>query len=349
MPTLKRFDPEVATDAYFKARHKYLNLRRQEHVPDDPPRSLESTIKNAKSWKLFEKAKFEVWHLWEGDDIIAELFIEVAFLEENRHLMEVDLEVFAPYRRQGYAKGLLPKIIEAAQQYERTLVISPTISTVPAGGVFAQRLGATKGMETHTNQLVLSEVNPARLEDWVEQAKTTARAFELGWWGNTYPEEDIAEIARLMEVMNTQPRDDLEMEDWKVEPERLRQGEAYNKARGVERRVLYARHKNGELAAFTETYWDPENPENLRQGDTGVIPKYRGHGLGKWLKAAMIQKVLAERPIVKRIRTGNADSNAGMLAINNALGFKPYIAGTVWQIEIETLKSYLGRKDTSTK
>jgi mycothiol synthase len=341
MPDLKRFDPDTATDNEFQARHTYLNLRRREHMPDDPPRSLEASIKNAKSWKLFEKAKFEVWHLWEGNHIIAELFIEVAFHDENRHLIEAEIEVFAPYRRRGCAKGLLPKVIEMAEQYDRTLVISPTISTVPAGQVFAERLGATKGIETHTNQLVLVDVDTALLKGWVEQAKTKAKDFEMGFWGDTYPEEEIEAIARLIEVMNTQPKDDLEVEDGKVKPEVLRQGEAYHKALGIERWVLYARHKSGELAGFTDTFWNPENPENLGQGDTGVLPDYRGHGLGKWLKAAMIQKVLAERPIVKRIRTGNADSNLPMLAINQALGFKPYIAGTVWQIEIEKIKAYL--------
>jgi mycothiol synthase len=344
MPDLKRFDPDTATEFDFQARHKYLNLRRQEHMPDEPPMSLKASVKNAKSRKLFEKEKFEVWHLWEENDIIAELFIEVGFHDENRHLIQAEIEVLAPYRRRGYAKGLLPKVIEMAEQYERTLVISPTISTVPAGQVFAERLGATKGMETHTNQLILADLNPSLLTSWIEAAQTSAKDFELGLWGDTYPEEEIHEIAKLIEVMNTQPRDDLEIEDWKVKPEVLRQGEAYNKARGLERWVLYARHKSGELAGFTATYWDPENPENLGQGDTGVLPDYRGHGLGKWLKAAMIQKVLLERPIVKRIRTGNADSNAAMLAINHALGFKPYIAGTVWQIEIEKIKAYLRGK-----
>ena len=62
-------------------------------------------------------------------------------------------------------------------------------------------------------------------------------------------------------------------------------------------------------------------------------PKFRGHGLGKWLKAAMLLKVLAERPDVTLVRTGNADMNVPMLKINHALGFKPYIAHTVWQLD----------------
>ncbi len=344
MPDLKRFDPDTATHDYFKARHHYLNLRRQEAMPEDPPRSLEFSITNAKSWKLMEKEKWEVWHLWEEDAIIAELFAGVAFYEDNRHLLGFELEVLAPYRRKGYAKMLLQKVIEMADKYQRTLVMSSTSSRIPAGAAFAEHLGANKGIETHTNQLVLTELDKSLVEGWVKHAATTAKEFKLGFWGDAYPEEEIHAIANLISVMNTAPKDDLQVEDWKAEPEDLRHAEAYSKARNIERWVLYVRHElSGELAGFTSTYWDPENPENLSQGDTGVLPNYRGHGLGKWLKAAMIQKVIAERPIVKRIRTGNADSNTPMLAINHALGFKPYIAETVWQIEVEKIRSYLLR------
>ena len=132
------------------------------------------------------------------------------------------------------------------------------------------------------------------------------------------------------------------MEDSQVKPEQLREGEAYAIARGVERWVLYVRHKlSRDLAGYTTTYWYPENPENLEQEATGVLPEYRGSGLGKWLKAAMIQKVLRERPVVKRIRTGNANSNAPMLAINHELGFKFYKSQVVWQLEVTKLESYL--------
>jgi mycothiol synthase len=346
MPDLKRFDPDTATHDYFKARHAYLTIRSQEEMPEDPPRSLEFSIINAKNWKLLEKEKWEVWHLWENDEIVAELFVSVGLHDHNKHLVHGEMIVLYPYRRKGYSKLLLPKLVQMAETYERTLLTCSTSSRIPAGALFAEHLGAKKGLETHTNQLALAEVDKSLLESWIENTKVTAKDFELGLW-TLYPEEEIVAVAKMIEVMNTAPKDDLDVEDFKVEPEVLRQFEAYGKVRNIEFWMMYVRHKpSGELAGYTQTFWDPENPENLGQGDTGVLPKYRGYGLGKWLKAAMIQKILAERPIVKRIRTGNADSNAPMLAINHALGFKPYIAETVWQIEVEKIKSYLQSKPT---
>ena len=55
----------------------------------------------------------------------------------------------------------------------------------------------------------------------------------------------------------------------------------------------------------------------------------------------MLNKVLKERPGIKYVRTGNADSNAAMLRINGELGFKPYMAGTLWQVEIQKVIEYL--------
>jgi mycothiol synthase len=71
--------------------------------------------------------------------------------------------------------------------------------------------------------------------------------------------------------------------------------------------------------------------------------KFATYGLGRWLKAAMIDKALRERPQVKRIRTGTADSNAPMLRINYELGFKPYLSVCTWQVETAKVLAYLGR------
>jgi mycothiol synthase len=56
----------------------------------------------------------------------------------------------------------------------------------------------------------------------------------------------------------------------------------------------------------------------------------------------MLDKVLKERPEVKYVRTGNADTNAAVLKINNELGLKPYMDSTLWQVEIERVLEYLG-------
>ena len=108
---------------------------------------------------------------------------------------------------------------------------------------------------------------------------------------------------------------------------------------------MHVRHiASGELAGFTEVVWNPYRPDILQQWGTGVKPKFRGQGLGRWLKATMLEKVLRERPSVRVIRTGNADTNAPMLKINYEMGFKPYKAFYVWEVETEQVARALAER-----
>jgi len=42
------------------------------------------------------------------------------------------------------------------------------------------------------------------------------------------------------------------------------------------------------------------------------------------------------------VRTGNADSNAAILGINQALGFQPFQSHCTWQVETEKAAAFLG-------
>jgi hypothetical protein len=54
-------------------------------------------------------------------------------------------------------------------------------------------------------------------------------------------------------------------------------------------------------------------------------------------EAAMLERIRRELPTVARVRTTNAFSNAPMLAINDALGFKIVSTHTEWQADAADL------------
>jgi RimJ/RimL family protein N-acetyltransferase len=217
-----------------------------------------------------------------------------------------------------------------------------TNDRIPAGAAFMTRIGAQQGLMEKTNQLVIDEVNRDLPRQWQERASERATGFEVGLWEGEYPDADIDAIVELWGLLNDMPFGDLDFGDFQITAEQLRQDEQSIFSRGYERWTLYVREKpTGEFAGYTEVLWNPNRPEIVDQLMTGVFPKHRNRGLGRWLKAAMLDKILEERPQAKYVRTENADINAPMLKINTELGFKPYFSVCVWQVETEQVSKYL--------
>lgn len=311
---------------------------RTEEWPDDPPRSYDKWLTGLRTVPPF--VALRIWVAWQGGEAVGRSTLEIYDTPDNRHLANADVGVLLGHRRQGIGKRLLVPAVQAAEASGRTLLMDGTDSAIPAGEAFMERLGARRGMVSRTNQLSLVDLDPALMKAWREQGPR--KEFELGWWEGAYPEAEVDAICALRAVMNTAPRDDLEVEDQVWTPEIVHQQQESLEQRKVDRRTVFARHRStGELAGYTEVFYDRALPHVLQQGDTGVLPKYRGHGLGKWLKGTMVERVPREWPEVKFIRTGNANSNAPMLRINHAMGFRSYKDWTIWQVEVTKVKEYL--------
>jgi GNAT superfamily N-acetyltransferase len=199
------------------------------------------------------------------------------------------------------------------------------------------------GLETHTNQLRIADVDRAQLRAWEERARERTPGFQLGFWEDAHPEELIPAMIEARKGMNLAPIGSIEWEDHITTPEELREQDASRARRGIIRWTMYVREGDSvPIAGYTEVFWDPQYPQRLWQEETTVLPPYRNRGLGRWIKAAMLEKVIRERPQIRYVRTGNADSNAPMLKINYDLGYKPYMAERVWQVETTQVRAYAG-------
>lgn len=339
------FDFADAADAEYAALNRHSNRAKAETLPDDPPTPLEEMVAQMKNIPPF--VGIYAWTGWNADktEMVATGVMSFLKTDENQHLAQFELNVDPEYRRQGLGSEMLRLAARAASAENRRLLMTDTNERVPAGEAFMQRLGAERGLEMHTNQLALADLDRALLNRWQAEGQKRAAGFTLGFWDGAYPDDQIDAIAKLTDVMNTAPRENLDMEDMHFTPDQIRQQEKMMAAMGTQHWTVYATESTtGRFAGFTEVQWNSNRPEIVSQGGTGVFPEFRGLGLGRWLKAAMLARILADRPEAKYVRTGNADSNAAMLGINHALGFIPYISRCVWQLDTEKALAYLAER-----
>ena len=304
-------------------------------VPEDPLRPFDAAAAQIRMTSTLWTQ--ERWIALSDRDVVAQLAIWRS-LQDNKHIRNFWIAVHPDPRRRGIARALWRTAVAAAGDGEGIVVQLWTMSRVPAAEAFAQRVGAKPGLRARTSQLDLGAIDRKLIKEW---AAIDPAGYRLEWVGSETPDALMDNVVEAIRVMNTMPREDLQWEDWKITPETVREQDRMRKARGQQRSMVLAiDEKTGKTAGFTEIFFDPRVPEILHQGGTAVEPSHRGKGIGKWVKARMIEKVLREMPKAKHVRTENAGSNAAMLAINVGMGFKPAWEEVIWQMPLADARTY---------
>ncbi|MEO7716436.1 MAG: GNAT family N-acetyltransferase [Capsulimonas sp.] len=337
------FDLACAGKREFTALNDFLNLVRTEVMPDDPPLPLDLRIAGYQNIPDF--VSVSAWAAWDasGTEIVASAFAEFVTTEDNAHLVNINVNVHPKYRRRGLGREMFRQAAQVPRREGKTLIMGSTNGREPGGEAFMLRIGAERGLTMRAFQLRLENVDSEQIRLLLED-QTSPDAFMLEFHDGAYPEDQLTAIVNLHAVMNTQPRGDLDIEDVQTTPEQIRQMESMEAAAGVQRWTLTAREAStGRLAGITEVIWHPGVPQIVKQEMTGVLPEFRGHGLGLRIKAAMIDRILRERTQAKFVRTANADANAAMLRINETLGFEPYMSACNWQVTTEQALAYLAQ------
>lgn len=264
----------------------------------------------------------------------------VVAADNDQRSLRVDLAVLPEYRRRGIGRDLLSHAAAVAQGLGREFVTGDSYDTVPAGEEFAERVGAIPGLRNHLNRLAVADVDREMVRRWVDEGPSRAAAYELVTFDSPIPDKHLDDVASIITAMNDAPTDDLETAPLALTGETVRAFEGLGLAAGLAVWWILAYERStGLVVGETDVRLDPKQPQTITQGTTVVRREHRGHALGKWLKGTMMMRILDERPDVIDIRTSNADSNAPMLGINTALGYKPYIGNTTWQVPAEHLLS----------
>ena len=240
---------------------------------------------------------------------------------------------------------MLAKAAEVARGRDRSLLISGTDED--DGRRFIEALGAPIALTWRENRLVLDQVDWEMLEEWVTEGPSRSPETTLRFSGSYLDDDLVEEFCEMAnEVSNQEPRGDLDLGDEFFTPEIYKERvDSFVAAGGALHRAVTV-ESDGRISGYTIMGYHPSESTLIRQYGTGVREIYRGRGLGKWVKAAMLLRVREKLPEVKVVITGNATINAPMLSINDRLGFKPYKDGIEVQMPLEDVENFLAKRST---
>ncbi|MFE6840475.1 GNAT family N-acetyltransferase [Streptomyces sp. NPDC057705] len=246
------------------------------------------------------------------------------------HLAELELHVDPAHRRLGTGSLLLSTILAACLTENRRSLIAAAAADSP-GEAFSERWGFGRALTLDHLILHLDEQPEA---DLLQIADTAPAGYRPAHWTGTVPDELADAFASAKNAMNDMPVGDLDYGSVAWDADRVRAMAKVIADRGDTLLTTAAVHDDGTMAGYTEILLPQGSGPRAQQYDTAVVPVHRGHGLGLWVKAAMVRRLRAEHPGVVEIETDNADDNVHMLAVNHRLGFRSYRRTHEFQLDL---------------
>ena len=253
-------------------------------------------------------------------------------MRDNVDLAVLQLWTRPDRRRRGHGSAMLEHLVsEAAAAGRSTLVAETSVPyDAPEDGAghpdadFAYRRGW--GFDLCDIVRVLPVPVPAaHLDALAAEAAPHHAAYSLRRFKGRIPDDIVDEFGALVgSLMVEAPSGEVQLETEILDEKRIREDEARFEASGRTKYTIVAVAPDGALAAYSELVLPRFDPGGaLFQWGTLVRPDHRGHRLGMATKVANLRWAQEEIRDRDRIYTMNAEVNAQMIGINEALGFRP--------------------------
>ncbi|MCF6378885.1 GNAT family N-acetyltransferase [Nocardioides KLBMP 9356] len=246
-------------------------------------------------------------------------------LRDNLHSATVDAYVRPDRTREGIGRRIVDELeVVAAGDGRRTLhgeVFVPPGATGTGPEGFAEALGYDIASREAIRELAVADY--LQRHDRLVDAAAAAAAYRIVTFDTVCPEQHVASFGRLLGMLFDEiPLGDLDLQASAWTPERIRDAE--QRQVGIGRHVLTALAiaPDGSVAGSSDVRVNETDTAHGQVGITIVDPDHRGHRLGLALKVATHDLALATYPGLLAVATSNAEVNAHMNAVNEALGYR---------------------------
>ena len=340
---ISEFVPVSASAPEWARYHAYRRRWQSERRPDEP--LSPDDVVEAMLARPDLREHHHRYQVVVGDEMVGELHLsaprpESPEYDTNRHLVWAETYVLEEHRRRGIGRRLLPLPLRWMEVYGATVL--STVAEEEPGHAFLRRVGAEPRLVERGSRLDLGRQDWGLVERWVREGEAASPDARLELYPRWVPDDRLDEhCAAATELMNTMPFEGMDHGDIVVTPDSVRDWHEALALTGSTNPSCVVREADGSISGMTDVIRHPHEPGIVRQNFTGVHPRARGRGLGKWLKAAMLLHVRDAYPDTRWITTENAGSNEAMLTINHALGFRLHRTFTFYQVDRDTLRRAL--------
>ena len=323
---VETFAIDPSDDAAFAAWFAVLEAAERHDRPDEP------------GWLRHEQQQLSIWGSKPDADVRKTCLavrdqgrlVGAARAElpqrDNPHLVEVDLAVAPAERRRGVGRALVRAVEDLARAEGRTTVVGyadepPGQEGASAGRAALGALGYAVVQEEVRRDIDLP-LDPARVSRLERACRSQAADYALRAWQDRVPEDLVDDRAELGRQMSTDvPKDGLDWREEVWDAARVRRGEDLCLSMDRTRVGAGAVHlPTRRMVAFTEVAVPRSAPQRAYQAETLVSQAHRGHRLGMLVKLVALQELARLSPATAFISTWNAQENAPMIAVNDALG-----------------------------
>lgn len=337
------FDPKTAERPEWSRVHAFRRLRHAETQPEDPlsPDDVVEMEMKLDSLHTNRTLLAERGGCIIGRAILGWQNPEAPAYESNKQFGYYNIHVLKPERRHGLGSALLRQALVLFEAAERTVLT--THVEEEDGHAFVRWLGAESKLVGAENRLDLRAVDWDMVHRWIEEGRVRSPDTELQFFENRIPDDFMPVYCPALSAMlNTMPFDDMEHGEIAITPEsmRLHHYAWLDEVDGAHH-TFVTREPDGSVSGITDVGYAPHEPDRIEQYFTGVRTDCRGRGLGKLLKATMLEYLRATYPDARWVITGNANSNDPMLHINRRLGFRTHRTGATYQIGRDALAARL--------
>ncbi|MDX2596024.1 GNAT family N-acetyltransferase [Streptomyces sp. WI03-4A] len=273
-----------------------------------------------------------VWLASDADGVpVGSAFLRLFAKTGQEHLAELELRVHPAERRRGTGSRLLEAAVATAREDGRRCVIGQAEAGSPGDGFLSAR-GFHRVLTLVFTRLPSAAADLTALTAIVEEPHP---GYRLISWEGTVPDDLAETFVESRHAMDDMPMGgtDFGTVVWDLEQVRAaavavqRRGELLHTVAAVD-------ESDGSIAGFTELVVPGDGQGDGQHYGTGVLPRHRGHDLGRWMKAASVRHALERHPGLGGLLTDTADSNPHMMRINDALGYAPTRTTFEYQLDL---------------